>query len=190
MRDGMLWDLPIFGVLSKVMNLVAPGTGNSRATAAQGHYTITRSVIRTDNLQIDAGPARLQYAGTVDFHGNVEARVMAEVLRATPLIGPFISLVFSPASKALEFKVTGTLGAPVLKPVYVPQFLLPLFDPRHDAGLFIPSRWLPPGTGDEHAPSGARPLGTERIYRLTVTVAVAAPTTFDLASSTNRLSTS
>lgn len=144
MRDGTLWDLPIFGVLSKVMNLVAPGTGNSRATAAQGHYTITRSVIRTDDLQIDAGPARLQYAGTVDFQGNVEARVMAEVLRATPLIGPFISLVFSPASKALEFKVTGTLGAPVLKPVYVPQFLLPLFNPLGTVqGLFNPKSATP-----------------------------------------------
>lgn len=129
MRDGMLWDLPILGMLSKVMNVLVPGIGNSRATAAQGHYTITRSVIHTDDLHIDAGPARLQYVGTVDFDGNVEARVIAEVLQTTPVIGPFISLLFSPASKALEFKVTGTLGNPVLKPVYVPRFLLPLLNP-------------------------------------------------------------
>jgi hypothetical protein len=149
MRDGMLWDLPIFGVLSKVINLVAPGTGNSRATAAQGHYTITRSVIRTDDLQIEAGPARLQYVGTVDFQGNVEARVMAEVLRGTPLIGPFISLVFSPAAKALEFRVTGTLGAPVLKPVYVPHFLLPLFNPLGTMqGLLAPKPAPPKAKGE------------------------------------------
>ncbi len=129
MRDGMLWNLPIFGVFSKVMNAVVPGTGNSRATAAQGTYTISRSVIRTDNLEIAAGPAQLHYQGTVDFHGNVDARVMAEVLHRTPLIGPVISLVLSPAAKALEFKVSGTLADPVLKPLYVPGFLLPFLNP-------------------------------------------------------------
>lgn len=150
MRDGMLWDLPIFGVLSRVMNLVVPGTGNSRATAAQGSYTITRSVIHTDNLEIDAGLARLQYAGTVDFQGNVEARVMAEVLRATPIVGPLISLVFSPASKALEFKVTGTLGEPVLKPLYVPGFLLPFLNPVGAVqDLFTPK---PNGPGASRQP--------------------------------------
>jgi hypothetical protein len=150
MRDGMLWDLPIFGVLSRVMNLVVPGTGNSRATAAQGNYTITRSVIRTDNLEIDAGLARLLYAGTVDFNGNVDARVMAEVLRTTPVLGPLISLVFSPAAKALEFKVTGTLGEPVLKPLYVPGFLLPFLNPVGTVqDLFAPR---PNGSGAGRKP--------------------------------------
>jgi hypothetical protein len=129
MRDGMLWDLPIFGALSRVMNFLVPGVGNSRATAASGHYTLTRSVIRTDDLEIAAGPALLQYRGTVDFAGKVDARIMAEVLHKTPLIGPLISLALSPAAKALEFKVGGTLGNPELKPLHVPGFLLPFLNP-------------------------------------------------------------
>lgn len=129
MRNGLLWDLPIFGTLSHVMNVFVPGIGNSRARAATATYTITRSVIRTDDLAIEAGPARLLYRGWVDFDGNVSARVVAEVLHSTPIIGPLISLALSPAAKALEFKVSGTLDKPELKPVYVPPFLLPLLNP-------------------------------------------------------------
>lgn len=129
LRDGLLWDLPIFGTLSRVLNFVAPGIGNSRATAAQGRYTITRSVIHTDDLEISAGPAQLRLQGTLDFDGEVDARVVAEVLRKTPIVGPLISLVFAPAAKALEFRVTGHLSDPHLKPVYVPGFLLPLLNP-------------------------------------------------------------
>lgn len=129
LRDGLLWDLPIFGTLSRVLNFVAPGIGNSRATAAQGRYTITRSVIHTDDLEVSAGPAQLRFQGTVDFDGQVDARVVAEVLRKTPIVGPLISLVFAPAAKVLEFRVTGHLSDPQLKPVYVPGFLLPLLNP-------------------------------------------------------------
>ncbi len=129
MHNGLLWDLPIFGTLSHFVNVFVPGIGNSRARAATATYTITRSVIRTDDLAIEAGPARLLYRGTVDFDGNVAARVVAEVLHSTPIIGPLISLALSPAAKALEFKVSGTLDKPVLKPVYVPPFLLPFLNP-------------------------------------------------------------
>ncbi|MBE7503972.1 MAG: hypothetical protein HS113_27545 [Verrucomicrobiales bacterium] len=129
LRDGLLWDLPVFGTLSRVLNFVAPGIGNSRATAAQGRYTITRSVIHSDDLEISAGPAQLRLQGTLDFDGEVDARVVAEVLRKTPIVGPLISLVFAPAAKAFEFRVTGHLSDPHLKPVYVPGFLLPLLNP-------------------------------------------------------------
>jgi hypothetical protein len=129
LRNGLLWDLPIFGALSRVLNFVAPGIGNSRATAADGRFTITRSVIRTDDFEVSAGPAQLRFQGTVDFDGQLEARVVAEVLRKTPVIGPLLSLVFAPAAKVLEFRVTGHLSDPQLKPVYVPAFLLPLLNP-------------------------------------------------------------
>jgi hypothetical protein len=129
MRDGLLWDLPIFGLLSKGMNLVVPGLGNSRASAARATFRIQRSVIYTDDLAIEAGPARLQYKGTVDFKGRVDARVVAEVLHGTPVIGPLVSLVLAPVAKVLEYKVTGTLADPELKPLRVPGFLRPLLNP-------------------------------------------------------------
>jgi hypothetical protein len=69
---------------------------------------------------------RLQYRGNVDFLGNLDARVEAEPLRDTWVIGPVVSTVLRPLTKALEFKVTGTLAQPQAAPVYIPKvFLLP-----------------------------------------------------------------
>jgi hypothetical protein len=129
MHDGVIWDLPIFGMFSTVVNAMIPGLGNSRASAARATYRMQKSVIHTDDLAIAAGPARLQYKGSVDFDGRIDARVIAEVLHGTPLIGPLISLALSPAAKAMEFKVTGTLADPVIKPLHVPGFLLPFLNP-------------------------------------------------------------
>jgi hypothetical protein len=129
LRNGLLWDLPIFGLLSRALNLVVPGLGNSRATAARASFRIQRSVIYTDDLAIEAGPARLQYRGTVDFDGRVDARVVAEVLHSTPVIGPLISLALTPVAKVLEYKITGTLWQPELRPLHVPGFLRPLLNP-------------------------------------------------------------
>jgi hypothetical protein len=129
MRNGLLWDLPIFGLLSPALNLVVPGLGNSRATAARATFRIQRSVIYTDDLAIEAGPARLQYRGTVDFEGRVDARVVAEVLHRTPIIGPLISLALAPVAKVFEYKITGTLWQPELRPLHVPGFLRPLLNP-------------------------------------------------------------
>ncbi len=151
MRNGLLWDLPIFGLLSQALNLVVPGLGNSRATAARATFRLQRSVIYTDDLAIEAGPARLQYRGTVDFEGRVDARVVAEVLHRTPIIGPLISLALTPVAKVFEYKITGTLWEPELRPLHVPGFLRPLLNPLGTLqNLITPS--TPPAPPPEPKP--------------------------------------
>lgn len=129
MRDGLLWDIPVFSLLSPVLNTVVPGLGNSRARAATATFVIDDSVIQTEDLEIQAGPAYLLYKGTLDFDWNIRARVQAEIMAGTPLLGPIFSLVLSPVTKALMFRVSGTLGKPTLEPLYVPKFLTPFFTP-------------------------------------------------------------
>jgi len=137
MRDGLLWDLPLFGIFSPVLNVFVPGLGKSRAKAAEAAFTIQASVIHTKDLQINAPPVRLHYAGKVDFAGNVDARVQAEVLRGAPLVGPLVSLAFSPLSKLFEYKVTGTLIDPKSEPRYIPKPIDSLLHPfRTLKGLF------------------------------------------------------
>ncbi|MGH7951987.1 MAG: AsmA-like C-terminal region-containing protein [Limisphaerales bacterium] len=123
-RDGLLWEIPIFGILSPVLNTVSPGLGSSRATGATMRFTITNGVIFSDTLEIHATLMQLQYAGTVDLKQNVNARVTAQLLRNTPVIGPIISTLFTPMTKLFEYRVTGTLKHPKAEPVYVPSFLL------------------------------------------------------------------
>ena len=121
LRDGLIWDIPLFGILSPVLNSFSPGLGNSRATDAQAKFVITNGVIYSDPLEINTGMTRLEYSGTVDLRGNVNAHVTAQLLHNLRGIGPLISTFFYPVTKLFEYKVTGTLDNPKKESV----FLLP-----------------------------------------------------------------
>jgi len=122
LHDGLLWDAPIFGLMSPVLNTLTPGLdiGNSRATDGVGSFVMTNGVIFTDSLELQSLTMRLDYVGTVDLEQNVQARVTAQLLRNTPLLGSVVSTVLWPVSKAFECEVTGTLEKPDIKPIYIP----------------------------------------------------------------------
>lgn len=122
LQNGLIWDAPIFGLMSPVLNTLTPGLdiGSSRATEGAGRFMMTDGVIFTDSLELRSLTMRLDYVGTVDLDLNVTARAKAQLLRNTPLIGSVVSLVLSPVSKVFECEVTGTLEKPKITPVYIP----------------------------------------------------------------------
>ncbi len=133
LQNGLIWDIPVFGVFSDVLNGMSPGLGSSRASAGTCTFGITNGVIRSADLDIRATGLRLQYKGTVDFEGNVKARVEAGLMRDVWLVGPVVSTVLWPVTKLFEYKVGGTLGEPKAEPVYlIPKvMLLPFQMPFH-----------------------------------------------------------
>jgi len=133
LRDGLIWDIPIFGIFSGVLNGLMPGLGSSRASAGTCTFGITNGVIRSDDMDIRSTAMRLQYRGTLDFQGQVNSRVEAGLLRDMWLVGPVVSTVLWPVTKLFEYKVTGTLDDPKLEPVYlIPKvMLLPFQLPFH-----------------------------------------------------------
>ena len=140
LRDGLIWDIPVFGIISPVLNKVSPGLGNNRATEATADYTITNGVIATDSLVIRSAMSRLEYRGTADFDQHVDARVTLEMLRNTPVVGVVISSLLRPVSKAFEYRVTGSLDNPKTTPVFVPEILLlPLHPFRTMEELLTPA---------------------------------------------------
>ncbi|MGH7976593.1 MAG: AsmA-like C-terminal region-containing protein [Limisphaerales bacterium] len=146
LRDGLLWDIPVFSILSPVLNAVSPGLGNSRATDASAKFSITNGVFFSDTLVIRAKLMRLEYAGTVDLKQNVNARATAQFLRDTWAVGPLISKALWPVSKLFEYKITGTLDHPKSEPVYViPKLLLMPLHPIQFLQDILP-------TGDTNAP--------------------------------------
>jgi hypothetical protein len=122
LQNGLLWNAPVFGRMSPVLHSVTPGLdiGYSRATDGAGRFVMTNGVIFTDTLEIRSLTMRLDYVGTVDLEENVVARVRAQLLRNTPVLGSLFSAVLSPVSKAFECDVTGTLDNPVITPTYIP----------------------------------------------------------------------
>ncbi len=140
LRDGLLWDIPVFGIISPVLNKVSPGLGNNRATEATANFIITNGVISTDSLVIRSAMSRLEYRGTADFNQNVDARVTLEMLRNTPVVGVVISNLLRPVSKAFEYRVTGSFDNPKTTPVFVPEILLlPLHPIRTMEDLLTPA---------------------------------------------------
>lgn len=136
LRNGLLWDVPIFGILSPVLNVIMPGLGSSRATDAAANFGMTNGVVFSDDLEIRSTMMRLQYAGTVDLTGRVNAHVTAQLLRDTWVVGPLLSTALWPVSKLFEFQITGTLQHPQSQPVYLPKLLLmPLHPIRSLEGM-------------------------------------------------------
>jgi hypothetical protein len=133
LRDGFIWEIPVFGIFSDVLNGMVPGLGNSRASAGTCTFIITNGIIRSEDMDIRSTGMRLQYRGALDFEGKINARVEAGILRDMPLFGQVFSTVLWPVTKLFEYKVTGTLGAPKAEPVFlVPKFvLLPFQLPFH-----------------------------------------------------------
>ncbi|MEO7297933.1 MAG: hypothetical protein ABI042_05075 [Verrucomicrobiota bacterium] len=130
-REGLLWDVPLFGIFSPILNAIVPGAGNSRAHEAAATFVVKGGIVSTDDLEIRAPTLRIQYRGGVDFQQNIDARVEAELLRDTWVIGRLVSLALSPLTKLFEYKVTGTLAHPEREPVYIPNFLMMTLRPFH-----------------------------------------------------------
>ena len=130
LREGLIWDIPIFGALSPALDSLMPGLGSTRASGGTATFVITNGIIHSDNLEIRSPTLRMQYRGNIDYDGRLNARVEAELLRDMWLIGPVVSTIFWPVSKLFEYQVTGSLGQPKLEPVYfVPRIVQAPFHP-------------------------------------------------------------
>jgi hypothetical protein len=123
LRDGWIWAIPVFGVLSAPLDGIVPGLGTSRVSSGSGQFFMNNGVVSSDDLEWRAPMMRLQYNAAVDLLGNVNATVQAELLRDTWLVGRLVSLALWPVTKVLEFKVTGTLSEPKAEPLYIPKLL-------------------------------------------------------------------
>ncbi len=127
LRDGFLWDLPLFGGLSAALDHIAPGIAQSRFNSGSGTFTITNRVIQSHDLEFRSSSMRLLATGTVDFDTRLDATMRAELLRDVPLLGPLVSFALSPVTKLFEYNVRGTLGKPVTSMSHVPEvFMAPL----------------------------------------------------------------
>jgi hypothetical protein len=123
--DGVLWELPLFGIFSRILNEIGSGLGTTRATKANATFTLADSAAKTDDLTIAAGAFTLTAQGKVGFDGKLDFRVKGQLLRNIPglnILTWFFSNVF-------EYKIGGTLGDYSYRPVNLPKELLP-----HDGG--------------------------------------------------------
>ena len=137
LRDGLLWEVPVFGLFSPILNSISPGAGNQRAKEATATFTMTNTVIATSDLSIRASGMRLNYQGTVDFDTRINGRMEAELFRNTPGFGLVVSKILWPFTKLFEYKVTGTFIKPKAEPLYIPKIILMPFHPLRTMREFL-----------------------------------------------------
>jgi hypothetical protein len=150
LKDGELWQMPVFSIFSTILNTVAPGLGNVHFKSAAASYGITNGVISSRDLRFNSPLVRINYRGSVDFHENMDGIVQASVLRNAGVFGSVFSAVLWLFTKALEYKVTGTLDKPNAEPLHMGTklLLLPLAPLEAVTGIFtgLPGRTNAPAT--------------------------------------------
>jgi hypothetical protein len=129
LTDGFVFEFPVFGLFSPILDAISPGLGQSRASEASATFLITNSVIQTDDLEVRSPAVRMDYSGTVDFQGRLNAVVQARVLRDAWVIGPLLNLVLDPITRLFEYKVAGTIANPRAEPLIIPGFLMKTLQP-------------------------------------------------------------
>jgi hypothetical protein len=152
LHDGFLWNVPIFGIFTPVLDGIAPGLGSSRISSGEGNFAITNSVVYTRDMQVRAPTFRLNYKGQVDLDGNLDASVEARIFRDVWVVGRLFSAALWPVSKAFEAKVSGTMDAPKTDLRFVPKFLLAPFRALNAIGNAGQDKTGAPGKADETAP--------------------------------------
>lgn len=123
LRDGWIWSIPLFGVLSQPLDALVPGLGRSRVTSGQMTFVLTNGVLSSEDLECRASAMRLLYRGQMTLEGRLDAVVQAELLRDAWLVGRVLSLALWPVSKIFEFQITGTLQDPKVAPLHIPRVL-------------------------------------------------------------------
>ena len=121
-----------------MLNSVAPGLGNNRATDAAAQFVMTNGVARSESLRIHTGAMELKYVGSVDLTGGVDARVTAQLLRNMPVLGSVVSLVLSPVGKIFECQVNGRVTDPKVTLIYLP-FTKYLLNPLRTFEMVLPT---------------------------------------------------
>jgi hypothetical protein len=128
LRDGFLWEQPVFSVLSGFINALTPGLGSARFRSGAATVAITNGVFHSRDLVLDSALLQLKVRGSVDMEHRLDTVVQAKPLQTVGVLGPLINSLLWPVTKAFEFHATGTLEAPVVEPQHAPMklFLAPL----------------------------------------------------------------
>jgi hypothetical protein len=119
--DGVLWEVPLFGIFSHILNEIGPNLGTTKVTDARASFTVKNLAVRTDDLRVSAGAVSITSHGKVGFDGKLDFRLKGQLLRAVPGIN-FLTWFLS---NVFEYKIGGTLSDPDYRAANLPKELLP-----------------------------------------------------------------
>ena len=154
LTNGYLWSIPMFGFMSGMLNDIAPGLGKSTVDQGTASFKMTNSVMHTDDMEFRSAAMRLQYRGTIDYQGEVDATVEAQLFRDQGILGKFVRYLATPVTKLFVYRVRGQVDEPEMEPEYIPAFMMKILNPVSlIKGIFSGGG----GDKDEKSDTGEKP---------------------------------
>lgn len=158
LKDGYLWGLPLFGVLSGPLEAISPGLGAQKFSEGVATFHITNRVVISRDLELKSPAMRMRFNGEVGFDAHLDTRMEVEPLRDLPVVGGLVSTVLKPFTKLLEFDVKGRLGKPEADFRHVPSFILAPLRPWQTLKTLFPEEQPEPAVKIEPEPKADAPV--------------------------------
>jgi hypothetical protein len=128
-RDGHVFQIPLFGGLSDFLARLIPGMGALlRQTDVQAEFVVEDGKIRSDEILIEGDVFSLVGRGAYALDGALDFNVQVKLLRQDNWAADVFRFMTQPFSKLLEFHLGGTLAAPRWRPVNIPTGVFLIFD--------------------------------------------------------------
>jgi hypothetical protein len=126
-KEGHLFELRVFGELSRILSYIYPGFGSFSQTALTASYVIQDGMVITEDADLEGTVLSLRGKGTYHFNETLDFRVQVMLLRGGP-VASVLRLMTFPVTKLLEFRLLGTVAEPRWRPVNLPKELFLIFD--------------------------------------------------------------
>jgi len=112
-RDGHLFDIPLFGGLTEAVSKFIPGFRRLVAqTDGGGSFTIADGKVHSEDMEIKGVVLSVEGTGDYYLDGRLDYVVRLKILRDFTFFGKVVKGIVYPVRKLLEFRLGGTLTEP------------------------------------------------------------------------------
>jgi len=126
-REGTLFQMPLFGGLSRFLSHLYPGLGFAVQTAFQASVEVADGKVYSRDMDLEGAVLSVVGEGYYYFDETLDVSVEVKLLRSGYLAS-VLRFVTLPVTKVLEFQLTGNLVEPKWRPKYLPKELFLKFD--------------------------------------------------------------
>ena len=122
---GRVFQLPVFGGLTKIMSKIIPGLDFVIAQSdMSSEFTVGDRVVSSDKISIEGGLLSLSAKGSSTFDGELDYAIQVKLMSEHSVVAKLIRAVTWPISKLMEFRLKGTREDPTWYPINFSSELL------------------------------------------------------------------
>lgn len=121
-REGRLFQIPLFGEFSRFLNSLYPGLGFAQQSGFTSTFKIANGRVTTDEAELQGELVTMRGRGSYHFDERLDFAIEAKLLRGGAVAEVF-RLLTLPLTKLFEFDLVGTLRRPEWRPHNLPEGL-------------------------------------------------------------------